>query len=384
MIECPHCKHGMTESSRYCSQCGKPLKGEEKQDRRRLLKSKLPVLTPVMVLIVMGAALYFVYAHEQQVNKEVRAMKKEAEEVALAGEYREAETLLANAVDQRPHVDALQEELLNIQIALTWDRKLTEVHTLLEEGSLSKASEQLNAIEKELQEKDSQLLLTLVPKLNEMDSLMTLKEVNQELSKVTDVEELAAKLNTLSQLNLEEASKVREKIHEKIVNQSTKKAEEAANEKRYTEAVAIVDQGLQYVSNDEKLIQLKERIQQEKQAFEQAEQQRMERAMQQAAEDELVNETEALKVLDFNITKDEFGDYKVSGELESVATQIISTITVKYDILNADGKVVRSESAKVYPLYLNPGKKGSFEKVYYELEEGEYSVEMTEMEWLVE
>jgi hypothetical protein len=146
----------------------------------------------------------------------------------------------------------------------------------------------------------------------------------------------------------------------------------------------MIDQGLQYVSNDEKLIQLKERIQQEKEAFEQAEQQRLESAMQQAAQDELRNQTQALEVIESSITKDEFGDYKVSGELKSVATQIISTVSVMYDIVNKEGEVVRSDSVKVYPNYLNPGNKGNFEKVHYELEEGEYSVEITEMEWLVE
>ena len=383
MIECPQCKHENNEGSKYCSQCGHQLSGEPELNSKAK-RPWLPIFTPALVLIVMGVALYFVYDHQLDVNAEVAAMKQEAEEVALAGEYREAESLLAGAIDRRPEVEALQQDLSHVQEAISWSKKLDEVNEKIEQDALNEANEQLTAIQKQLRQKDSRLLMTLTPKMNELDSRLTLKEVNQELSKITDVDELAGKLNTLSDLNLEEASKVREKIFEKIVNQSTKKAETAVGEKRYTEAVSIIDQGLQYVSNDKKLIQLKERIQEEKEAFEQAEQQRLESAMQQAAQDELRNQTQALQVNGISITKDEFGDYKVSGQIESVATQIISTVSIKYDIINPDGEVVQSDSAKVYPNYLNPGTKGSFEKVHYELEEQEYSVEVTEMEWLVE
>ncbi|WP_226577898.1 zinc ribbon domain-containing protein [Halobacillus litoralis] len=383
MIKCPQCKHQNADNSRFCSQCGHAL-GDDPEHKGKGKRLWLPLFTPVFALVVMGGALYYVYDYQKDVNAEVVSMKQEAEEVALEGEYREAEALLAKAIDRRPEADALQVELEHVQTAVQFEKKLDEVAGMLKEGQLKDADQQLSAIQDQLRKKDGRLYQTLIPRMNEMDSRLTLQEVNEELSKITDVDELAAKLNTLSDLNLEETAKVREKIFEKIVNRSTKEAEAAAEEKRYTEAIALIDQGLQYVSNDEKLIQLKERIQTEKQAFEQAAQQRMESAMQQAAQDELRNQTDALEVLNISIEKDEFGDYKVSGQIESVATQVISTVTVMYDIKNKDGEVVRSESAKVYPNYLNPGDKGSFEKFYYELEEGEYSVETTEMEWLVE
>ncbi|CDQ20085.1 zinc ribbon domain-containing protein [Halobacillus karajensis] len=383
MIKCPHCNHELNDGARFCSQCGKNLE-RASESNIKARRSWLPIITPVILLVVMGVALYFVYDYQKNINHEVAAMKKEAEEVALKGEYREAEKLLVGAINHRPEVEALQNELNHVQEALSWENELEAVGQLIENGSLEEANKELSAIQEALRKENSRLLVTLVPKMNELDSKLTLKEVNQELSKITDVDELAAKLDTLSNLNLEEASKVREKIYEKIINQSTKKAEAAAGEKRYTEAIATIDQGLQYVSNDKKLIQMKERIQQEKEAFEQAEQQRLESAMQQAAKDELRNETQALEVVDLSITKDEFGDYKVSGELKSVATQIISKVTVKYDILNKDGKAVRSEAVKVFPNYLNPKDLGNFEKMHYELEEGEYSVEISEMEWLVE
>jgi hypothetical protein len=110
----------------------------------------------------------------------------------------------------------------------------------------------------------------------------------------------------------------------------------------------------------------------------------MEDAMQQAAIDELKNRNAAIEVVEVHLDKDEYGDIKVKGKLKSVATQILSTVTASYEIHNDQDEVVKQDSAKVYPVYLNPGEEGTFEKVHYDLKKGDYTVEVTDLEWLVE
>ncbi|MBH0228880.1 zinc ribbon domain-containing protein [Halobacillus yeomjeoni] len=389
MNVCPHCKKEVSEGSRYCSQCGQPIKGTEehhihKEKSGKKSKRWWPVIVPVITLIIMTITFFVVYTHQKNVNEEVLNMKKQAEESALSGNYEKAEKILVQAVDRRPEFQVLQSELNAVQTALFLSEELDDVEKQIKENQLKTAESELKKIQNQIQEQKSRLLVTLTPEANHLESRITVMKVNDEISRLSTVDELAGKLNTLSGLNLEEASKVRKKINEKIITLSTKKAEDALAQKQYSEAIAIVDQALQYVSNDEKLMQLKERIKQEQTAFEQEQRKRLEKAMEQAAEDELKNKTDALEVVEAKLTKDEYGDIKVTGKVKSVATQIISTITAKYDILNEKGKVVKSEEAKVYPIYLNPGDVGTFEKVYYELDDGEYSVKITEMEWLVE
>lgn len=387
MIYCPHCGSEVNEGSRYCSQCGQQLEGNQQKPIHKSDDQKkpwLPILVPIAMFLLVSAVLFFVYTHEQGVNEEVLKDKQAAEKLALSGQYEKAELKLKKAVEQRPQVDALQSDLSSVQSVLALKKEMTKVETMLENKKLTEAKQALSSIQETIQEKDSQLFLTLIPEVNNLDSRMTVMTINQELSQMTDIDELASKLNALSGLNLKEAAQVREKITEKMVSLSTKNAEQALSQKQYTEAIASVDQALQYAVNNKKLMQLKKRIKQEKTAFEEKQQERLEQAMQQAAKDELKNQTDALEILDVTMTQDEFGDYIVHGKVKSVATQIISTVTATYDIKNSKGEVLETDSAKVYPLYLNPEDEGTFEKVYYNLENNDYKVEVTEMEWLVE
>ncbi|ARI77794.1 zinc-ribbon domain-containing protein [Halobacillus mangrovi] len=389
MTFCPHCGKEVHEDSRFCSQCGTRLKDNEgnhihKESGEKKSRFLWPILVPVLALLLTAGGLFWTYTHQQEVNEQVIQNNEKAERLALDGEYKEAEKILIKAVDKRPDFTPLQENLDAVQTVLLIQSDMTEVEKQIKSNHLNKAEEQLTAIQNQIQDEQSKLFSTLTPEANRLQSQITLRQINDELSKLTQVDDLAAKLNTLSGLNLEETSKVRKKINEKIVSLSTKKAEAALEDKQYNEAVAIVDQGLQYVSNHEKLIQLKERIKQERESFEQAQQDRMEDAMQQAAKDELKNQNAALEVLDVQMKKDEYGDIKLSGKVKSVATQILSTVTANYEIRNEKDEVVKEDSAKVYPVYLNPGDEGTFEKVYYDLKKGDYTVEVTDLEWLVE
>ncbi|WP_431799666.1 FxLYD domain-containing protein [Halobacillus andaensis] len=340
---------------------------------------------PAAVLIVIAAALGFFYNHAKQVNQTVLEDKKKAEELALDGAYKEAEKILDKASTQRPDYQALQRSLSTLHSVQGMEDDLDTVEKLIEENELDKALEELAQVNKQMRDQGNRLVVTLTPRLNQLDSRITVGKINNEVKELTKIDELADKLNTLSGLDLEEAARAREKITEKIVSISTKQAEEAMTEKNYNEAIASVDEGLQYVINHEKLLQLKERVEQEKKAFEQEKQDRMERAMEQQAMEEMKNRREAIEVLDISASKDEFGDVTIEGEVQSEATSIISSIEITYDILNEDDEVLESDTAQVYPMYLNPEDKGSFEQIYYDFEKEEkISVEVTNVQWFVE
>lgn len=388
MIYCSHCGSEVDEGSRYCSQCGQQIEGNQQRPIHKSedpeKKKWLPVLIPTSVFLLVSAALFFVYTHEQRVNHNVIQSKQKAEDLALSGHFKEAEEKLLNAVNQRPDEEALTSDLRSVQAALDVRKEMDQIEVMIEKKQLQQAEEQLDGLQQTIQDNESQLFLTFVPETNSLDSRITVMKINQELSQMTNIDELASRLNELSGLNLKEAAQVREKVTEKMVSLSTEKAEKALSEKQYTEAISSIDHALQYVVNNQKLLQLKERIQQEKTAFEDEQKKRLEQAMQQAAEDELKNQTDALEVVNAEVRKDEFGDYMVTGNVKSVATQIISTVTATYEVLNRQGEVVKSDKAKVYPIYLNPQDEGSFEKVYYDLKGEDYSVRVTELEWLVE
>ncbi|WP_101843676.1 FxLYD domain-containing protein [Halobacillus sp. Marseille-P3879] len=392
MVICRECGSENNSGSRFCSHCGEKLTEEtleelesENISSEQRNKKKLIYIMPAAVLIVIAAALGFFYNHAKQVNQTVLEDKKKAEELALDGAYKEAEKILDKASTQRPDYQALQRSLSTLHSVQGMEDDLDTVEKLIEENELDKALEELAHVNKQMRDQGNRLVVTLTPRLNQLDSRITVGKINNEVKELTKIDELADKLNTLSGLDLEEAARAREKITEKIVSISTKQAEEAMTEKNYNEAIASVDEGLQYVINHEKLLQLKERVEQEKKAFEQEKQDRMERAMEQQAMEEMKNRREAIEVLGISASKDEFGDVTIEGEVQSEATSIISSIEITYDILNEDDEVLESDTAQVYPMYLNPEDKGSFEQIYYDFEKEEkISVEVTNVQWFVE
>ncbi|RWZ60841.1 zinc ribbon domain-containing protein [Halobacillus fulvus] len=383
MTYCSQCGHHIQEGSRYCSQCGAPTM-DEQPSSVHTKKRWTPYLIPCIAVIGCCIALLFLYHYEKETNEEVLNAKQQAEELAMNGDYAAAEKILVQAIDKRPDYKALTDNLTAVQSARLLQEEISRVSQVIENGKLKTAREQLGRVQQRIQNKEGQLYATLNPETNHLDSKITVLMINEELSRLKDVDELASRLNRLSGLNLNEASQVRKKVTEKMVSVSTERAEDALLNRQYTEAVIIVDQALQHVSNNESLLQLKDRIQQEQIAFEEQQQQRLEQAMVQAAEDELKNLNDALEMMEVEWKKDEFGDYKLSGKVKSVATQIISAVTATYEIVDKNGEVVKKDSSKVYPFYLNPGDEGTFEKVYYEMEDKEYSVRVTGMEWSVE
>ncbi len=383
MTNCGKCGEQVSEESRFCSHCGESLDEDANQSRLNRRKNLWAVLLPLIALLISSGALLFTYNYEKEINQEVLADKEKAVKLALDGKYMESEAILAEAVDKRPDFNAVRTELSSIRSALAMDSDLDKIDDYIDDNRLKDAKESLGTIQNQIINHNSKLSATLSPRTNELDSRITVKEISHEINQLDTIDNLAVKLDTLSGLNLEEAAKVREKISQKIVSLAVDKAEKAMDNKQYTDAVNVVDRGLQYVSNHEKLVKLKKRVIKEQTAFEQAEEERIKHAMQQAAKEDLKNKNDAVKILDVKLSNSEFGEIKVSGKVQSVATKIISSIKVKYDLVNNKDKVVKSSSSQIYPMYLNPGDKGNFEKVIYDVK-GDLTVKVTDLEWYVE
>ena len=144
--------------------------------------------------------------------------------------------------------------------------------------------------------------------------------------------------------------------------------------------MSIVDKGLQYAVNDEKLTALKQRIEQDKKAFEKAEQERIEQAMKSAAQEDLINKTAAAEVLDLSAQVNEYGDLYLSGTVNNKATTNIYSVTVYYSIYDENGSFIEKGDTVVYPYLLEPGDNGTFENTHYGLHENA-TVQIDNITW---
>lgn len=386
---CHQCGAELAENSQFCSQCGvkvqnQPKKGHDSNNKGTMLIDEtavgieleqekagisiarfLPAFLPLFSLILVSIILVSYYYHGKKVNEEVIELKNSADEAAIEGNYEKAKEYLLEAQTKRPDYSVLELDYNAINDAVSYDQSLNLIDDQIKKTQFSQASKELASLKDKLLRQQGPLFAPFHQQIDEKNISITVGTVKKELTDLTTVDQLAKKLSILASMPKKEASAVKEEILNKIIQISTDEAEAEVSNKQFSDAIEIIDKGLQYAINNEKLLSLKDRVKQEKDAFELAEQQRIDQALEAAAQEDLKNRTAAVEVADFSVDVDEFGDVYLTGKVENVATKGITSITISYKIMDENDEVIDTGDASVYPYELAPGETGSFEDTYY-------------------
>src|SRR5699024_5797123 len=140
------------------------------------------------------------------------------------------------------------------------------------------------------------------------------------LNSEPNIDDLKSLLWETEAINNDESMEIAESIRTKIVDFIFSKASEQLNNNQFSDAQILVEDGLKYVADSEKLLSLKTTIDKEKTAFETAQQERIEQAINMAAEEHEVNQSDAVKLNSVKLKKDDQEKLVVKGEVNSIAT----------------------------------------------------------------
>ncbi|NUU78112.1 FxLYD domain-containing protein [Paenibacillus xylanilyticus] len=340
-------------------------------------------IIPLLLAAVMGALLTYYYNQESSVNAEVPSLHQQAEKAALDGKYTEALQLLDAAIAKRPNYHALVQDRQITAKAFNLMNQLNEAAASLKTGKLSAGDKTIQAVAKELKEREEPVFAKVRTALNNRKVTLAVLKVKKEIDSLTTVEALAEKLDTVSKLKGSEAQAVQKQITDKLAGISYKQAEQQVKKKDFAAALLTVDQGLSYAPEDNKLTAYRERVLSEKKAFEKAEAERIQLAEQQAAEEDLKNRTAAVSVVNVDAALDNYGDLYISGSIVNNATRPISSVTIMVDIYGTDGTYLGQTYVDVYPSWLEVGEEGFFETYYYGVYE-EAQVSVVNATWYLE
>lgn len=406
---CHQCGVKLPEEARFCSNCGAKVVHDEnvttensqevpsheeeiekEQDQKAESQSKfqkirkfLPTVIPVssFVLIAMGVTFYYLY--EDRVNAQVLSLKNTAEELALKGEYEKAETKLNKAIKMRPEYGVLQKNIKAVQLANDFAKSLDQVAGKIKYKQFDDAAKDLASLKEKVNAEKGPLFKPFHKQIAEKEVTIKVGKIKQEIDQLHTVDQLAEKLNIVSSLSTEEAKAVKEQIINKIVQISSDEAQKELQNKQFSDALAVLDKGLQYAVNDKKLLTFKEKVKQEKEVFEKAEQERLEKAMEVAAQEDLKNQTAAVEVSSLDAQVDDYGDLYINGNIKNVATTGIYSVTIYYTITDMNGNYIDEGFTTVYPYHLNPGDSGSFEDIFYGVNQ-DVNVEVTNIKWYLD
>jgi tetratricopeptide (TPR) repeat protein len=389
---CHKCGEKQSISSKFCSGCGTelmnntPAKEEKKRQSIPTSTGKVTamLLVPMLTLLLTGGGVYGYYSYEEKNNQKVANWKGQAEELALDGKYEEAIQYLKKARSLRPEYTILKEEISVLEKAKSYKESMDQIAQSIKKRDYDNATKKVEELKGLKKKEEAPLLNQFSARIEEAEITITVGKIKEEVDKLTTVDELVNKLSVIKSLSSGEAAKVKEQIVNRIVQITSDQAESALQENNFSDAFTIVDKALSHSSKNEKLTDLKETIQQKKTSFEKAEEERIQQAMEMAAQEDLKNRTEAVELVSLETQVDEYGDLYIYGEVKNTATASIYSVDISYSVYGSDGSLLTTGYTSVFPYYLNAGDKASFnDSVYYVYDETT-SVEIDNITWYVE
>jgi tetratricopeptide (TPR) repeat protein len=300
------------------------------------------------------------YQYEMKVNERVLRLQVEAKAAALAGHYDEASALLEEALRSRPRFESIADDQEAVHHAAELERLSNEIRLRLTNGDSEAAQSELDHLKSELNGRKEPLYDKLKEKADGFSMELTLLELTEDFESLRTVEEHGEMLNVVGGLIGQEAETLRARIIDGIRTITVADAEEMLSRRNYSGALSACDKALAWVKEDAELLALKDRIKSEKETYERDEQKRIEQAMENAAEEDLINQTDAVDVLAVDKSFDEFGSLTISGTLKSKATRAIYDVKITYSVRDASGEVLATGTATAVPDYIEPGEEMTF------------------------
>ncbi|QAY67098.1 zinc-ribbon domain-containing protein [Paenibacillus protaetiae] len=424
---CHHCGKKQPEDAVYCNQCGRllqpedgraplePEQGPEQQEAAAGVESGLSAvpdreggllpssvqavrpderkkspgwliwgLIPFAVLVLSAGGVFAYYVHEDNVNSEVREWHMQAQQAGLAGDYESAMKLLKQASSKRPAYEAVQQDIVAVQKALQDKSSLQQISGLMDNNSLNEAELQLEQLRSKLLVQEGTLFEPIRAELEQLNVKLEVQKAENELDSLNTVDALAAKYKEVQPLTGAAAEALQAKLKDKIAAVSNKEASSLLAAKKFTEALAAVQSGLDYEPGNEPLLKLQEQIKQQKQQFEDAEQARIEHAMQIAAEEDLRNHTSAVEVVRLEQTLDDNGNLIVTGHLKNSATRPIYTVKVQFTVSSLEGELLAAGEADAAPNYVEPGDEMTFTWASPDIKQSDVKVVVDHATWYLD
>lgn len=380
---CPSCGTKLHEQEKYCIKCGKEITD---QIRSRLTEKKsfnprwyLPI-TICIGFIISFVIYYFMLQHHFTQAQKIYA---KGEQYILDGNYEEAIELFNEALTYKSNFE-------HAEMSLTFSKKASRITTDLEEiphllknkdyqQALAMISEAENLLKNYQGTAVNSLIYDLVQKRYDIQT----EQLKSTLEDDLNIDELKVTLWEAEAIKNEEAKKITDQIRQQIIDYTFSKASDQLNKKHFKDALLLVEDGLNYAPQSDKLQSLQQTIEKEKVAFETAQQQRIEQAINMAAEEQQLNEQEAVKLDYVKLDYDDQGKLVVKGKVKSVATIPIHSVFVEYKISTKKGTDILSNRVFAYPDRLFPEDEGRFEFTHYDFDgkHKDLNIEVEKITW---
>ncbi|WP_100011122.1 zinc-ribbon domain-containing protein [Lentibacillus sediminis] len=386
MRHCPYCGTMINEDEQYCIKCGKALPNDidERLDGTRRFNKFWYLPLSVLFLVILSSGIFYVWLDSRSAKAE--ELYYQGADLLMQQDYEAAGDLFAEAVDRNGNFTQANVASEFMKKTLQVQQTLEKAAELSREKEFQEALSMINTAENSLKNYNGTAVNQLIDVIVSQRETIKVAQLKSILREEPGIDQLKRLLWEADELNHQEAEGITESIRNQIIDYSFSKASAQLNNKHFNDARLLVEDGLKYAPNSEKLTSLQTTVEKEQTAFETAQQQRIEQAVNAAAQDHQLNETDAIELLSAEVEQNEQGNFAVEGEVKSVATIPVHSILVEYSLLNDNDTEVLSNEVYVYPDKLYPDENGEFEFTHFDISEETkgLQVEIDKVTWYTE
>src|SRR5690625_366193 len=368
MFHCPYCGLIVKEDESYCFSCGKELPN----DLNTRSKTKkhfnrywyLPIFS-LLLCILSLMTFYFILQHMETTAKQ---LYNQGENYISEENYVEAKAAFNDALTYKENFQQADIALNFVDKVLDIEDDLKEAIKQQEDFQFKEALSIIDISERTLQNYHGTAVNNLIDQIIIQRNNIKIEQLKNLLEDQPNIDELKILLWESEAINNADAEEITVNIRNQIVDYTFSRASEQLNNKQFNDAQILVDDGLKYASNSEKLLSLKTTIEKEKNAFEMEQQERIEQAIHLAAEEQEKNKEDAVKLNSVKIDNDEQGNWIINGEVTSVATVPINSVLIEYSLLTNKDEEIVSNKVYVFPDKLYMNEDGKFEFTHYDID----------------
>ncbi|WP_010649612.1 zinc-ribbon domain-containing protein [Oceanobacillus massiliensis] len=386
MFHCPYCGTDVKEDEQYCIHCGKKLPKDIKNriyNRKKFNKFwYMPLISAVIIAVSTG--LFHLILENESI--EAKELYSQGEQKLQERNYQQAKELFSEALDHNHNFSIAENTIEFVNAAIEVQKALDQAKQLQEDKKFQEATSLINNASSLLKNYEGSAADLIISDIGEVKNNIKITELKYTLNQKPKIEDLKVMLWEAEAINSQEADTITDNIRNQIVDYSFSRASEQLNQKQFNDAQIIVEDGKKYAPQSEKLLSLETTITKEKSAFETAQQQRIEQAINSAQEEQNVNENDAIKLKSADLEIDDQGNIVAKGQVESVATVPISSVVVEYSILTNKDTEVLSNEVVIFPETLYPDENGRFEFTHFDLKRDlkELDIEVNKITWYTE
>lgn len=383
MLHCPYCGTNVKEDEQYCIKCGKhlPLDMHNRLNNRKQLNKYWYIPLFITAVLLVSSGVYYLILQNQ--TAQAKELYEQGERSVLEKDYKAARDLFGQALHHKKNFKQASISLKFTDHAIKIESSLASTDQLLERQDYQEALSVINKAQGELGNFNGTAVSELIDTIISQRNTIKIAQLNEKLKKEPHIDELKILLWDAEAINNNEAKEITLNIRNQIIEYFFSKASEQLNNKQFNDAQILVEDGLKYAPDSEKLQSLKTTIDKEKTTFETAQQQRIEQAMNSAAKEQQFNETDAIELLSVDVEKDEQGKLVVKGKVKSHATIPINSVLIVYTLLNEKKTKILSNEVFVYPDKLYPDQVGKFEFTHFDMKDGKekLNIKVNKITW---